>query len=268
MVSFPSRIPDLDCQILALLDLFVSFEASICSTVAFPPFWNFDHAVVSVSIDFSIPHSIAYSMTILVLIGTVFVIILRHVPLEDIFKLSACAAASEFFGWGQVRIYVYIPHSKYLVKPHTALCFLAACAAAIGHRIHFFRLYQQHKSESKVKFGQASNCYKTVFEPAKLSYVNKIKESSLPRNLALGTFGELLIVFSTKLKLLYLLYSTIPLNLPSASDKANCLPKTFLGTLNLDDWGIYLPVIWNCIISVTHKLVRKGHTQIWFVKNV
>ena len=36
----------------------------------------------------------------------------------------------------------------------------------------------------------------------------KQKSPSLPRNLALGTFGELLIVFSTKVNLLYLLYST------------------------------------------------------------
>ena len=36
----------------------------------------------------------------------------------------------------------------------------------------------------------------------------KQKSLSLPRNLALGTFGKLLIVFSTRINLLYLLYST------------------------------------------------------------
>ena len=35
----------------ALLDLFISSDASICSTMAFPPLGNSDH-VVSVSIDF------------------------------------------------------------------------------------------------------------------------------------------------------------------------------------------------------------------------
>ena len=40
-----------------------------------------------------------------------------------------------------------------------------------------------------------------VLEAAKLSYANKTKES-IPRNLALVTFGELLIVFSTKVNLL------------------------------------------------------------------
>ena len=36
----------------ALLDLFLSSDASICSTMAFPPLGNSDHVVVSVSIDF------------------------------------------------------------------------------------------------------------------------------------------------------------------------------------------------------------------------
>ena len=36
----------------ALLNFFLSCDASICSTMAFPPFGNSDHVVVSVSIDF------------------------------------------------------------------------------------------------------------------------------------------------------------------------------------------------------------------------
>ena len=36
----------------ALLDLFLSSDASICYAVAFPPLRNPDHVVVSVSIDF------------------------------------------------------------------------------------------------------------------------------------------------------------------------------------------------------------------------
>ena len=43
---------------------------------------------------------------------------LRNVPWEDIFKLSASVAASEFCEWVQVRTDVYIPHRKYQVKPH------------------------------------------------------------------------------------------------------------------------------------------------------
>ena len=52
MVNFPTRIPDCDSHSPALLDLFLSSDASICSTMAFPPLGNSDHVVISVSIDF------------------------------------------------------------------------------------------------------------------------------------------------------------------------------------------------------------------------
>ena len=52
MVNFPTRIPDCDSQSPTLLDLFISSDASICSTMALPPLGNFDHVVASVSIDF------------------------------------------------------------------------------------------------------------------------------------------------------------------------------------------------------------------------
>ena len=52
MVNFPIRIPDCDSYSPALLDLFISSDASICSAMAFPPLGNSDHVVFSVSIDF------------------------------------------------------------------------------------------------------------------------------------------------------------------------------------------------------------------------
>ena len=52
MVNFPTKIPDCDSHSPALLDLFISSDASIYSTTAFPPLGNSDHVVVSVSIDF------------------------------------------------------------------------------------------------------------------------------------------------------------------------------------------------------------------------
>ena len=184
--------------------------------MAFPPLGNSDHVVVSVSIDFPVNskqdapfHRVAYDYSRADWDGLRDH--LRDVPWEDIFKLGASTAASEFCGWVQVGIDVYIPHRKYQVKPHSSPWFSAACAAAIVHRNHFFRLYQQNKSsESKVKFRQASNRCKSFLEAAKLATLLLLKQKSpsLPRNLALGTFGKLLIVFSTKVNLLYLLYST------------------------------------------------------------
>ena len=101
---------------------------------------------------------------------------MSNVPWEDIFKLGAFAAASEFCGWVQVGIDVYIPHRKYQVKPHSSPWFSAASAAAVVHRNHIFRLYQKDKSsDSKLKFSQASNPCKRVLEAAKHAYANKIK---------------------------------------------------------------------------------------------
>ena len=52
MVNFPMRIPDCDSHSPALLDLFLSSDASICSAMAFLLMGYSDHVVVSVSIDF------------------------------------------------------------------------------------------------------------------------------------------------------------------------------------------------------------------------
>ena len=51
MVNFPTKIPDCDSHNAALLDLFLSSDASISSTMDFLPLRNSDHVVVSVSID-------------------------------------------------------------------------------------------------------------------------------------------------------------------------------------------------------------------------
>ena len=182
IVNFLTRIPDCASHSPAILDLFVSSDASICSTMAFPPLGNSDHVLVSVSIDFPVNskqdtpfHRMAYDYSRADWDGLHDH--LRDVPWEDIFKLSASAAASEFCKWVQVGIDVYIPHRRYQVKPHSSPWFSAACAAAIVHRNHFFRLHQQNKSsESKVKFRQASNHCKRVLEAAKLAYANITKK--------------------------------------------------------------------------------------------
>ena len=190
MVNFPIQIPECDSHSPALLDLFISSDTSICSTMAFPPLANSDYVVVSVSIDFPINlkqdapfHHIAYDYSRADWDG--FRDHLRDFPWEDIFKLSASTAASEFYECVQVGIDVYIPYRKYQVKPHSSLWFSAACAVVIAHRNHFFRLYQQNKSsESKVKFRRASNRCKRVLEGAKHAYAAKTKESITSQKLA------------------------------------------------------------------------------------
>ena len=52
MVNVPTRIPDCDSHSFALLNFFLSSDASICSIMAFPLLGNSNHVVVSDSIDF------------------------------------------------------------------------------------------------------------------------------------------------------------------------------------------------------------------------
>ena len=53
MINFRTRIPNCDSPSQVFLDLFLSFDANISSTMTFPPLGSSDHVVVSVSIDFS-----------------------------------------------------------------------------------------------------------------------------------------------------------------------------------------------------------------------
>ena len=84
LANFPTRILDCDSHSPGLLSFFLSSDTSICSIMTFLWLGNFDHVVVSVSIDFpsylqqdTLFHRIVYfiALTILVLIEMVFVII-------------------------------------------------------------------------------------------------------------------------------------------------------------------------------------------------
>ena len=129
---------------------YISSDTSICSTMAFPPLENSDHVVVSILIDFPTNskcdapfHSIVNDNSRADWCGLPDH--LRDVPWGDIFRLTASAAASEFYEGVEVETDVYIPHRKHQVKPHSSPWFSATCAAAIVHRDHFFHLYQQNK---------------------------------------------------------------------------------------------------------------------------
>ena len=99
--------------------------------------------------------------------------------------------------------------------------FLAACAADIVHRNHFFRLYQQNKSsESKVTFRQASNCCKKVLEIAKLVYATKTKESITSQKLGCHDFWRIANTFLNKGKAAIPPLFNGPEVLSYASDKA------------------------------------------------
>ena len=70
----------------------------------------------------------------------------------------------------------------------------------------------------------------------------KQKSLSLLINLAVGTFDELLIVFSTKVNLLYFRFSTVQICCLFASDKAKLFAQNFSKNSNIDDSGSSLLV--------------------------
>ena len=102
MVNSSTRIPGCDSHSPALLHLFLSSGASICSPMAFLPLGNSYYVVVSVSIDFPSNsqwdasfHGIAYDSS-----RTDWDDLLDHlkdVPWKDILKLGASTTASEFY---------------------------------------------------------------------------------------------------------------------------------------------------------------------------
>ena len=106
-----------------------------------------------------------------------------------------------------IYIYIYIPHKKYQLKPHSYPGFSAASGAVIVHINHFFPLYQRINLLILKKTSYRLVILAKVFlKLQNLHMLIKQKSPLFPRNLVLVTFSKLLIVFSTKVNLLYLLY--------------------------------------------------------------
>ena len=170
---------------------------------------------------------------------------LRDVPWDDISKLSASAASSEFCEWIQVGIdlYMYLIKMYIRYKSHSSPWFSAACATAIVDRNHFLCLYQQNKSsESKVKFRQASNSCKRVLEAAELNYATKTKDYITSQKIGSQNFWQIANSVLSKGKSVILSLYNRPKVVSSASDIAGLFAKIFSRNSNLDDSGISLSV--------------------------
>ena len=154
------------------------------------------------------PSFIAYSITILVLIGSVFVIIWEMSPgrisLKSVLLLLLVNFVSVFrLESMYISLIVSIRSNLTHCEPH-----LIACAASTVHRNHFFccanRTNLLNVKESSHRLVIVA---KGLLKLPNFHMLIKQKNPSLPRNLALATFGKLLVVFSTKVNLLYPLYS-------------------------------------------------------------
>ena len=136
-------------------------------------------------------------------------------------------------------------------------------------------MYQKDKSsDSKVKFRQASNCYKRVLEAAKLAYANKTKESITFQKLGSHDFWRIADSVLNKGKSVIPSLFSNPEVFSSASNKAKSFAENFSKSSNLDASGISLPVfpfrtelkLHN--ISVTPKMVKKSYNELLFVKGI
>ena len=195
--------------------------------MGFPPLGNSDH-VVSVSINFSINlkqsaalHHIAYDYSCADLDGLHDH--LGDVWWEQIFEFSASAATSEFCEWVQVEINVYILHCKNQVKPHSFPWFSAACSLPWFIEITFLnctsRIILLNLKQSSDRLVIIA---KGLWKLPNLHILLKQKD-----------FGKFLIVFSTKINLPYLLYSTGRRHWFLHLIKANCLLNIFVISLIL-----------------------------------
>ena len=134
-------------------------------------------------------------------------------------------------------------------------------------------MYQKDKSsESKVKFGQASNRCKRVLEAAKLVYANKTKKSITSQKLGSWDFWQIANnVLKKDKSAIPPLFNSLEV-LSSASHKAKLFPENFSKNSNHDDSSIYLPVFPSRTnltlhnISVTPKMVKKVITNLDFSK--
>ena len=150
MANFPTQIPDCGTHSPVVLDLFLSSDASMYSTMAFLPLANSDHVVVSVSIDFpsnskqdTLFHPITYDYSCADWDGLHYHLI--DVPWGYIFKFAASAAAGEFFKWFRLEL-IYI---SLIVSIRSSLSHLDGFQLHVLLRhfiteVTFFHFYQQN----------------------------------------------------------------------------------------------------------------------------
>ena len=95
----------------------------------------------------------------------------------------------------------------------------------------------------------------------------KRSSSSLPRNLALGTFGELLSILNKSESAILTFFSS-PEELSSASDKATFFAKNFSKNSNLDDSAISFLVFPSRTNSKLHNASIAPKIAKTFIKNL
>ena len=220
----------------ALLSLLLSSDTSICSTVTFHQLGNADPVATqfqslfnrSLNSKRNAPFNyVACGYSCANDNGPCDC--LREAPWEDIFKLSAsAAAASGFCWWFQDEIEVYTSYCKYQVERHSSPWFPDAGAPAIIHS----------SSESNIKFMWASNCSKSFRSCQNLPML--IKKGSITFQKLGSRILESNVLDEGKTVVITLFNG--PEVLSSASDKTTLSAKSLSKNSNLDGSGTSSPV--------------------------
>ena len=246
-VDFVTRIPDRDDHSPSLLDLFLTSNPTICQTSSSSALGKSDHVVVNIQISLNTKaaqespfHRTLYSYDR----GDwdSFRDFLRDVPWPDVFKLDGEKCAEEVASWIKAGIDAFIPYRKFQQKPHSTPWFSPACAAAIAHRNHFYKVFQREKSaDSKRRFRHAANECKRAIDSAKTQYVQRTQERIAAQKIGSRDFWRIYNNISNKGK------SNIPplINGPevltTSKDKAEHFAQKFSRNSTLDDTGHPLP---------------------------
>ena len=200
-------------------------------------------------------------MTILVVIGMVFVIIWLMFHGRIFWSLMLLLLLVNFVS----AIRFWLMYISLIENIRSSLTHLHGFQLPVlVHRNHFFHLYQKDKSSaSKGKFRWACNHCKRVLEATKLAYANKTKESITSHKLGSHDFWQIYNSVLNKSKsAIPPLFNSLKV-LSSASDKAKLFPENFSKNSNLDDSGISFPVFPSRTnlklhnISVTPKTAKK-----------
>ena len=198
-------------------------------------------------------------MTILVLIGMVFMIILEMFHA----KISLSSVLLLLLSWFRLKLLYISP----IVSVRSSLTHFHSFQLFI--KITFFCLYQQSKSsESEGKFRQVTKRYKKVLEAAKLVYANKTKGSITSQKLGSWDFWQISNSVLNEGKSAMPFLFDGPWLLLSASDEVKLFAKNFSRNSNLEDSGISLPIFSSRTnlklhnISVTPKMVKKVITNL------
>ena len=247
IVKSPTRFPDRANDSPYLLDLFLCSNPEDCTAEVLAPLGTSDHSVVSVNISCANStqaappvHRTVYQYSKADWDG--FRSFLGDIPLDFIFNLNASNAAAELTDWLNIGMDLFIPSKTYQTQSHSQPWFSPACAAAISHRNHYFKLFHRSNTpEHRQLFRTARNKCQRILAEAKDNYAASIRQSILSQRLGSKDFWRIANnVMNRGTSSIPPLFNG-PEVLTSSKDKANVLAERFAANSTIQEGEHTLP---------------------------